>query len=560
MVELKYGLFDVSAADDATSSCTNKQPFADVSALNTPDLDLLIVKPFATLEPNQWILDGSKQEFPNKPKEENFGLWSLSQSDDDCAFGTPITVTCEFTEPHTAAGITFIFREDSYEYANKLKTQFYNASGGLLLEKIFYPDRPNFFADALVEDYRKIVITFYGTSLPNRYLKLTEIKYGVQKTFSDDSVISAQILEEVDPISAELSINTLEFTAHTTDFALLDPSGIYGLLQQRQVIEASIDGTAFGTFFLDEPESEDNDTTTFKCIDFIGVIDATEFMGGMYADKNVGALISEIMDSAGVEVSEYQIAAAVASKTVSGYIPICTHREALRQVAFATGAIVDCSRGKMIKIYPQDESVMGTITHDEKMTGHTVKFKTLVTGVEVTAHRYAAGASKTNIYEATLTAGQYTIAFSSPYSSISASGAAILESGANHAVINVTAAGEVTISGYPYEDSTAVVGVYTQELPANAKPNIISCDASATLVSSSNAAEIAQRLYDFYQERYEGEGDILLGGEKVGEVWRMNSLNDRDLQGVIQSLDIDMLTEVAQLKLTGSAKAREENA
>lgn len=556
MVELKYGLFDVTAADDSTQTCTDVQPFADVTVLNTPDLDSLTVKPWATLEMNQWLLDGSKRVFPDEPEKEIFGLWSLSQSGDDCNFSAPITLICDFTEPHTTVGITFIFREDSYEYANKVKIEYYSSNG--IEEKIFHPDRPTFFASGLAENYTKIVCTFYGTSLPNRYLKLTEIKFGAVKIFDDDSVISAQILEEIDPTGAELSINTLEFTAYTTDFALLDPNGVYAALQQRQAIGTKVDGADFGTFFLDEPESEDDDTTTFKCIDFVGVIDTTTFMGGIYSNKLVGELVTEIMTSAEMLSSEYSLDSSLSTKRVSGYIPICTHREALQQVAFAIGAIVDCSRGKAIKIYPQSTVAKGTITHDDKFDGHKVKMTSLVTGVEVTAHRYTLRSEASSAYEDTLTAGTHTITFGSPFAQLTASGATIIASGANYAIISVPSTGTVTITGKEFEDNTSVVGVYASELPANAKPNVILCDENATLVSSANALDIAQRLYSFYQKRYEDEGDMILGTQKVGETWRMNSLNNRDIVGTIQSLDINLITGVASAKITGEATAREE--
>lgn len=556
MVELKYGLFDVTAADDSTQTCTDVQPFADVTVLNTPDLDSLSVKPWATLETNQWLLDGSKRVFPDEPEKEIFGLWSLSQSGDDCNFAAPITLICDFTEPHTTVGITFIFREDSYEYANKVKIEYYSSNG--IEEKIFHPDRPTFFASGLVENYTKIVCTFYGTSLPNRYLKLTEIKFGAVKIFDDDSVISAQILEEIDPTGAELSINTLEFTAYTTDFALLDPNGVYAALQQRQAIGTKVDGSDFGTFFLDEPESEDDDTTTFKCIDFVGVIDTTTFMGGIYSNKFVGELVTEIMTSAEMLTNEYSLDSFLSTKRVSGYIPICTHREALQQVAFAIGAIVDCSRGKAIKIYPQSTVAKGTITHDDKFDGHKVKMTSLVTGVEVTAHRYTLRSEASSAYEDTLTAGTHTITFGSPFAQLTANGATIIASGANYAIISVPSTGTVTITGKEFEDNTSVVGVYASELPANAKPNVILCDENATLVSSANALEIAQRLYSFYQKRYEDDGDMILGTQKVGETWRMNSLNNRDIVGTIQSLDINLITGVASAKITGEATAREE--
>ena len=558
MVKLKYGLFDVTAADDSTQACGDVQPFADVTVINTPDLDDLVTYPCETIETNQWTLDGSKTEFPDSPKGENFGLWSLQSSGDDGTFETPIVLTCTFTKPHTTSGLTFIFKQDSNDYATRLLCQYYDSSGNLVYEKKYTPDSANYYADGLVEDYWKIVVTFYSTSLPRRYLKLSEIKYGAVKIFDDDSIISAQILEEVDPTGAELSINTLEFTAYTTDFQLLDPTGVYAALQQKQAVKATVDGAEMGVFFLDEPSSEDDDTTTFSCIDFVGVIDTTDFLGDIYSGKTVSSLVSEIMTSAEVLESEYELDSSLADIVVSGYIPTCTHREALQQVAFAIGAVVDCSRGKSIRIYPASTAEAGTITHDEKFDGHKVKMTTLVTGVEVTAHKYTIGTSNTTVYEDTLGVGTHTVTFGSPYANLSVSGATIVSSGANHAVLNVTAQGTVTVTGYAYEDSTSVVGIYASELPANAKANVVQADSSATLVNQDNAQEIAVRLYKYYQNRYEDEGDIILGSHKVSERWRVNSLNGRDLVGRIESLDINLLTGIATMKMTGLASARSD--
>lgn len=554
--QITYGLFDVTAADDATQSCDDLQPFANIAAITPPDLDELVVEPWATLETNQWILDGSKKAFPNTPMKENFGLWSLSMSNSDCMFETPIILECSFTENHTTLGVTLLFREDSCEYANVVDIGYYDSSDSLIHSERYSPDSANYFASALVENYRKIVFIFWGTSLPNRYLKLTEIKFGQVKIFDDDSIIDATILEEIDPTGSELSINTLEFTAYATDFSLLDPNGVYTALQQKQTIKTKINGENFGTFFLDEPESEDDDTTTFKCIDYVGVIDQTNYMGSMCFGEDAYTVLETIFKSAGLESSEYSIDNELQLKSIAGHIPICTHREALQQVAFATGAIVDCSRGKEIKVYLADAETSGTLTHDDKFTGHKVKYTSLVTGVEVTSHEFTLSSEMTNIFEGTLEEGLHTITFSAPYDGINVDGAELMECDVNYASILVSGSSTVLITGYEYTDNTTVVGVYADELPANTKPNVISCDSSATLVSALNAAEIAQRLYDYYQNRYEDEGDIILGLQKVGQVWSMNSLNGMNLNGVIHSLEIDMLAETASVKLTGSPEER----
>lgn len=51
--------------------------------------------------------------------------------------------------------------------------------------------------------------------------------------------------------------------------------------------------------------------------------------------------------------------------------------------------------------------------------------------------------------------------------------------------------------------------------------------------------------------------DVAIDGHEAGQVWRMNSLNNRDLLGSINSLEIDLVTETASVKLTGVSVARE---
>lgn len=561
MLKISYGLLDVTAADDATSSCTDIQQFSDIQAIHTPDLDSLPVEPWATLELNQWILDGSKRQWPQDPARENFGLWSKQMSDENGDFSQPIVLTIDFTEKHTSEGLTLYFRPDSGDYPTHMKAEYYNAEG-LILEKTYTPDRPEYFAEGQAEDYTKIVLTFYKTNLPCRYLKLTELKYGSIKIFDENSIISADIYEEVDRTGAELSINTLEFMIYTEDFQLLDPTGIYKMLQQKQAISAALytdDGTAvdMGTFFLEEPSSEDDDTTTLSCVDFLGVIDKTDFMGGIYTNKNAGELLDEIMASAEVQPVEYEATEELRSKSISGWIPICTHRAALQQWAFAVGGIVDCSRGKKIRAYSAENDAHGTITHDDKFIGHSVKLKALTTGVEVTTHKYVPSSDTATAFEGVLPVGQHVVTFSAPHTELSASGANIVSSGENFAVVTVATDGEVVITGKQYEDSTGIVGVYATDLPANAKPNIVSVDSNATLVNANNAHSIAQRLYNYYQNRYTDEGEIILSGQQAGQVWRMNSLNNRDLVGSLDSIEIDLMTEIATVKLTGLSTERE---
>ena len=65
----------------------------------------------------------------------------------------------------------------------------------------------------------------------------------------------------------------------------------------------------------------------------------------------------------------YDLAPSLAGIVIKGYLPVCTHREALQQVAFALGAVVSCARSDNIRIYPLPPAT-STITPHDKAAGH----------------------------------------------------------------------------------------------------------------------------------------------------------------------------------------------
>lgn len=548
---ISFGMFDVTAKEDSTPVIADKQPFIKLNQLKENDLQ---VEKYGTGEWNQFVLDGTFKLFPDDPENHNFGLWSLSMTDSAGAFSVPPVLTITFAANHSSMGITFFFSEAG-DYCSHLNIKWYDSSNALILNQDYKPDGIRYFAEGQVENYRKVVITFYSTNRPYRYLKLSEIKYGVLKVFEGDSILSANILEEVDLLSAELSINTLDFKVHTSDFAILDMKGVYALLQKKQPVDVVeyMDGTAksMGTFYLDVPVCETGSTTSMSCIDLIGVMDQTDFKGGMYSNVLVSTIIGAIMTSAGD--IEYELDSSLSAVTLSGYLPICSHREALQQVAFAIGAIVDCTRSNKIKLYPAPTVSGGVISYARKFDDHNLKLRALVTGVEVTAHNYKATSEVQELLNESRTSGVYEITFSSPMHSLTIAGGTITASNANYARITVASAGTVVLSGKTYADSTQVFGTYMPELPASEKTNVLKIE-DATLVSNNNVQAVANRVYNYYQNRYQGEGTIVLDDEEPGQMKIMDSMNGRQVEGIIESLDIDLTGGfLANMRITGKA-------
>ena len=540
-VRASYGLFDTSAASDSTFSIPAVQSFSDTAELL--DEDQAIAK-WLTLENNACLLDGSYQILPDQIKSQFMGVWSDALSGADGAFAVPPVLTVTFSKPHTSGGLTLIFSESTGDWCSDLHIQWLNQSGAQIAAADFQPNAGKYFCAKQVENFYKLVITFRKTNKPYHFLKLTGIRYGISMELQGESLISCTVLEEVDPISSEISVNTLnlKFRTDKGTFDLLDLTGAYVLFQQRQKVDVSgeIDGVKMnmGSFYLDKPTTSDS-IVTLDCIDLLGTMDDTDYLGGYWSNGiTAKALIADIMTSAGIDAELYVLDSSFTNMTVKGYLAIQSHRDALQQVAFAIGAVVDCSRSEQIKIHPAATGAPKTVPISRKVVGHSQTQDALVTGVEVYTHNYALGDTAGELFKESRQPGEYLIQFSSPASDLSASGATITKSGVNYARIKVTSAGTVTISGKTYEDTQSLSGsVYMKDLPANAKPNIVSV-TDCTL--TADAQVLAQRVYDYYQRRISDNGQIILTDEKAGDWLCVQNADGKSLVGTAEQISIDL--------------------
>ncbi len=260
-------------------------------------------------------------------------------------------------------------------------------------------------------------------------------------------------------------------------------------------------------------------------------------------------IVAEIMASAD---AEYELDEALADIPLSGWIPVCAHREALQQVAIAIGAVVDCSRSDKVLIYAPPERPTSRITYARKFVGQALKVKPLVTGVDVVAYSYRPGGDERELLnEEELAPGVYEVLFDTPVHSLVATGATVLESGANYARLQVDIAGPVILAGQEYAERKRTVSRRMASLPANTSANILTVE-EATLVSPNNAGSVAQRIFDYYQLRHENEFSLVVGDEGLADIVMVDSLNREKLKGVIESMSIDLTGGfVAKVRVCG---------
>ncbi len=544
---VSFGLYAMVIKQDSTPSCDDLQPFAKINDLRT---DNATSRPYATYEPDYWLLDGGYKFIPDDTTTVHVGLMSLSMSGSAGDFADPPELTIDFSEPHTSDGITLRFAEYSSDWADSIHVAFYDSSGSTLItEDDYAPDDWEFSTEDTVTDYQKIVITFNATNKPYRYLRVTGIDYGELITFTGADIQEATVVEQIDPISATVPTNILELSLYSdsADFAIISPAGDYSALQYRQPLavyeNVGNDKFFIGQFYLDDWDAISDTSMIFHAVDMIGVLDTIPYLGGLWLSGS--DTVGDIIEAMFAAISTpYDLAPDIASVVVKGWIPACSYREALQQIAFAAGAYVTCSRAGLVQIY---ETVLAsglssaeyTITKAQKGRDQTLTLKTLVTGVEVTAHDYVANTETSELYNGTLAAGTYTITFNAPMHDLSATGATIAASGANYATLTVASGGVVTLSGQGYTDTRRVVGVYDATLDTYVKTNILTI-ADATLVCSDNVATVAQRVYDYYQQRYTQKVKLFAPSAAAGNSVLVDTLYSKQILGIVEKMDINL--------------------
>lgn len=448
-VKLIYKDFAVGAAEDAAVSATGQANFSTITLLpfgsDNP-------KMYATLERNRWMLNGAYSVFDGGP----VSFWSDALSDNEGVFAEPPTLTVDFDENYTSVGITFLF--DIVDFARELTVTWYR-DGEVLDEKTFYPNSSAYLCENTVEAYDKVAVTFAKTSLPHRRLKLDAIQFGIMRTFRRNELRNVNVIQEIDPISRELAVNTLDWTLDSKE-------AVEYIFQLKQPVEAYDGQTLIGTYYIDDSSRRSQRIYDISCIDAIGVLDEEMFPDAVYADKPAVDLATEILGGH----FALQMDTALQGKTVSGALVGLTRRQALQQLCFAIGAVADTSGTDAVKVFALPTVSSVQIGADRTRTGDSVTTDAIVTAIKLTAHSYSTeGSGET-----------------------------------------------VTVNGVEYYHTTAVTTITNPSVTATDKQNVIEI-ADATLISPGNVEEIAQRVYDFYTRRKHHNFKFRLDGETVGD-------------------------------------------
>lgn len=517
------------AQESGTSTSQNGQPFSSDVLQQSKDIQ------YATLEDKGWLLDGSRRTFPDDP--QNIGWWSREMTDKDGRFLINPKITITFPVSFTASGLTFTFYPSTNQWCSEIKVTWYSGQTQIRTT-VYHPDSPRWLLEELVEGFNRIVIEIIKTNNPFQFAKIQNIMIGQSIQFGKDEIISANVTSEADHKLCELTVDTMRIEIHDRKKRKLLP-------QEKQKVELYQNGALIASQYIDKSTREAPFFYTLSCQSAISLLEDT-FLGGIYS----GEPIQSVLDDVFGEV-QYQLSAAFEDEMVTGYLPVCTRREALQQIAFAIGAVVKTQGSEIIRLDPPAVAISHSFNNDNIFVGAKVETGKRYARVTVASHTYTKSNDTEDLVSDEYISGKdVLITFDQPHYDYTITGGTISSSGDNW--VRVTANGNVSISAKMYIHSSSMRSRRNSFATAKEQSNVLLVD-SATLVNFENVETVLNRLYDASLLRFALKQESVMHDEKCGD--KVSSINPWNTQtkGFITAMSSDYTQtgHTAQITICG---------
>lgn len=268
-VEISLDITDPVSTDDATATDNGAVAFSNTEdIIGTSEEE---ITPYATLEQNIWVLDGTREVLPQSSDDyKNVGYVSATLSGENGEFSSPPTVAINFNEVHEVPlqGITITWGKTQGDYPTDFTVTAYNGEN-VVGEKIV-SGNTNMVSIVFVDivDYDKITIAVNKWCLPYRRARIEDILVGIRKVYTKNDIFSFSHSQEIDIISASLPKGTVSFEVNNIgrEYDVYNMNGLAKYLTERQELKVKygykINGTTEwidgGVYYLSSWESKEN--------------------------------------------------------------------------------------------------------------------------------------------------------------------------------------------------------------------------------------------------------------------------------------------------------------
>lgn len=495
---------------------------------------------WATLETYGWPLDGSRDLIPEAP---SVGFWSgkatderagilginrlgrilLNKAEGTAEFETRPVIFLQFSESITATGITFVFAVATGEWCSEISVRWYNGQT-LLAEETVFPNAARWTLLKFVEGFDRIRIELLRTSKPGHFAKLRMIEIGQTILFDREELTAVHLVNEIDPTLSKLTVDTMTVDIQDKHNRVLYP-------QENQKMELFRNGKLVATHYITESTRKSRGGYSFSCQSAIGLLEDT-FLGGLYSSTPVKTVVEEILDGRAYDLGAFS------DLTITGYLPVCTRREALQQVAFAIGAVITTQGTDVVRFCCLPENGSGIFNKSKVFAGGGVKSSPRFYKIEIDAHSYAPSDTvETLVNNEEFSGDDILLTFDAPHHSYSITGGTVKESGANW--VNICADGRVTLTAKTYLHST-LRHTRRNALATAAERNNLQTIDSATLVHCGNVKGVLDRLFSFAQLRQTMTQEAVIDTQYAGQMVSMEDAWGEMIQGYISAMESDL--------------------
>lgn len=331
-------MLDPIAQSTITWSANSTQSFCDLSNLNNDDGHYT---EFMALGLNETILDSS---FTDTIPVVSFMSNLVSNINSVFPYNS-VYVVGTFSSPQSFYTTTIRFGAD---YPKKIQIDYYDSSYALIgTESIDNIDDYTVFSSYGVTNCKRIKMTFLETWSPYRFVYLQTWLIGSLMEFGPDRITDCILNEETDPISRTIAIDTLKvgIVAQNDEFDVLNPYGASRFLKPGVPLEVKckVNGNEiyFGKYYIKKINFIGNKSVDIESETVVGQLDNDNFIHSLYySDTSVIDVINSIVPA--TISKEFHIS----NLYVSGYLPVMSLRNALKELCFACGISVHDSRSK----------------------------------------------------------------------------------------------------------------------------------------------------------------------------------------------------------------------
>jgi len=368
-VEVQLGLTDPEAVESVVPVATDVAPFAHLDQVVSRTVRK--ITPYATLERNLWVLDGSKKILPTTNFVDTSYVGNVL-SNSDCTFTSNPVVELTFPRVFNShlPGLIIIWDTAHGDYAVDFKITLYK-QGIKSIEKIVTGNNTiHTVVDMDINEYDKIVVEILKWSSPRRRARIARIHLGKSITYEKRDLFGTFThSQEVDPLSAKMPKMSLKFSVNNVDdsYNPYNQTGISKYLVERQEIQVrygyrignGVEWISGGTFYLSGWDAPQNGLyANFEARDILEFMNGI-FMKGVYRPNGISlkALAEEVLLDAGLPEREdglppWKLHESLDDIYTVAPLPLVRHSECLQMIANAAGCAMYVDREGFLRIEP----------------------------------------------------------------------------------------------------------------------------------------------------------------------------------------------------------------